>query len=54
MKKLLKVALIGLALGASAAVASTTLEGKETAVVGICCSECEPGSPCERFCWRDC
>jgi hypothetical protein len=42
MKKLLKVALIGFALGASAGVASATVGGEETAA-RPCCSDCESG-----------
>ncbi len=53
MKKLVMMALVGFALGATASVASTTTENQKRET-NVCCSDCEPGAPCERFCWRDC
>ncbi|WP_169558638.1 hypothetical protein [Myxococcus stipitatus] len=53
MKKFVMMTLVGFVLGATAAVASTTRE-PETQATGICCSDCEPDAPCQRFCWRDC
>lgn len=42
MKKILKAALVGLALGASAGVATATIGSEET-TARPCCSDCEAG-----------
>jgi hypothetical protein len=50
MKKLLKVALLGLALGATAGVASATV-GSEDTTARPCCSTCEDGI---NYCYSGC
>jgi hypothetical protein len=42
MKKLLKVALVGMALGAAGGIASATVGSQET-TARPCCSDCEAG-----------
>ncbi|MBN1207638.1 MAG: hypothetical protein JXB05_22430 [Myxococcaceae bacterium] len=50
MKKLLKIGLIGFALGAAAAMASATLGSEET-VARPCCSSCDD---LDDRCWAVC
>ena len=66
MKKLLKMGLLGLVIGAGAAFATATVGGEE-AVAAVCCTKCEEAeelclagcttSTCDTNCvntWRPC
>ncbi|HZI15320.1 MAG TPA: hypothetical protein VE153_33415 [Myxococcus sp.] len=53
MKKMLKMGLLGLVLGAGAAFATATV-GAEEAVAAPCCSNCDEGmAACEAACTDD-